>query len=342
MTLEVGKTEKIEPKRKGGKFKPPEIKIIARDPPAKPPVTTNCWTKSGAFVLRNGNGGAIKVTPDGVLKSSALNIGWRIKFDNLIYQRTLGQGASGVVRLAEDKETKQQYAVKAVAYRYEARRVFEEETKRLLDDSPYTVRLLQACVRDQKLILIQEFMEFGSLHELLLTCRTNKIRIPETIISVLTRQILQGLAYLHQKNDSTHSRAQMHRDLKPGNILINKKGQCKLADFGVMVEVATLGQSSFIGTPPYMSPERIKGLRYGTPGDIWAVGLIVAEMSRGTFPFCETRQFLVLLNEITTATSISLPDASEDLNKFVHSLIKQDPGQRPTASDALELPFIKV
>ena len=240
--------------------------------------------------------------------------------------------------------------------------MWEEETKRLWEKTPHLVQTLQAFTikEDRKLVLIQEYMDIGSLQGMLQICREKDIKIPEQVISVLTKQILNGLLYLHNQQSQNVARAQMHRDLKPGNVLVNSKGECKVADFGTTAEVATLGQSSFIGTTLYMSPERIKyvkifgnkkkikknknrrGGRYSTPADLWAAGMTVAEMVLGRYPFNESSNFLQLLQEITSVRAVSLPGASEEVTSFVHALMKHDPGQRPTAKDALNLPFITV
>lgn len=105
----------------------------------------------------------------------------------------------------------------------------------------------------------------------------------ESVIRVYTRQILRGLEYLHQKGI-------MHRDIKGANILVDKKGTVKLADFGAskkIEDLATVGSGckSIRGTPYWMAPEVIKQTGHGRPADIWSVGCTVIEMATGKPPW---------------------------------------------------------
>ncbi|EGB10140.1 hypothetical protein AURANDRAFT_8822, partial [Aureococcus anophagefferens] len=67
----------------------------------------------------------------------------------------------------------------------------------------------------------------------------------------------------------------VHRDLKPANMLINRRGELKISDFGIPAARAAPLHTvkSFVGTVTYMSPERIAGGEYGTPADVWSLGL---------------------------------------------------------------------
>ena len=89
----------------------------------------------------------------------------------------------------------------------------------------------------------------------------------------MTIQILKGLEYLHK------TMKVIHRDIKPSNILINKKGQVKIADFGVSgkMEGTYDCMSTWVGTVSYMSPERLKGESYFADTDIWSLGLVLVE-----------------------------------------------------------------
>lgn len=90
-----------------------------------------------------------------------------------------------------------------------------------------------------------EYMDAGSLANVIKEVK----QVPETIIGLMTVQILRGLEYLHK------TMKVIHRDIKPSNILINKKGQIKIADFGVSGQMENTYdcKSSWVGTVSYMS-----------------------------------------------------------------------------------------
>ncbi len=95
-----------------------------------------------------------------------------------------------------------------------------------------------------------------------------------------------GLDYLHR------TRKVIHRDVKPSNILFNRRGEVKLADFGVSGEVneAIGSRGSFVGTLTYMSPERILGERHSFDSDLWSLGLTLVECALGYFPYLSSEQ----------------------------------------------------
>eukprot|EP01059_Diplonema_ambulator_P000471 TRINITY_DN10399_c0_g1_i1.p1 TRINITY_DN10399_c0_g1~~TRINITY_DN10399_c0_g1_i1.p1 ORF type:complete len:384 (+),score=88.33 TRINITY_DN10399_c0_g1_i1:47-1153(+) len=331
------------------KFKPPTLIMKLPAQTRQPqPQENERWTQSGAFVVpKSGYNDTMKVTQEGVkLRNTqgALNsdVGMKLKRENLKVIRPLGSGASGKVNLEQDIVTNEMYAVKYVYLGPNTKRILDQELKQLFVKHPRLVSTIQAFIadEDQSLRLVQEYMDAGNLEDILKECISRGVKIPEDVISVIARQVLEGLVQLHTRRKECGGKVQMHRDLKPANILLNKNGECKVADFGITVEVATLGQSTVVGSPPYMSPERIQGGRYSTPADIWAIGLIVAEMALGRFPFAKG-QMMQLLEQITATTTIDLPTTSTHLTEFVHALMKQDPGQRPQALDALDLPFIQ-
>ncbi len=71
----------------------------------------------------------------------------------------------------------------------------------------------------------------------------------------------------------------IHRDIKPQNLLINTKGQIKIADFGVSGKINQTNSTkdTWIGTVTYMSPERLQGLEYTSDSDLWSLGMTILE-----------------------------------------------------------------
>ena len=106
--------------------------------------------------------------------------------------------------------------------------------------------------------------------------------LPEEATRRYTRQILAGLEYLHFNSV-------IHRDIKAANVLVDRNGVCKLADFGTAKKVHELNsqKNSMTGTVNWMAPEVIKQEKYGRAADIWSVGCTVYEMITGQPPWSE-------------------------------------------------------
>lgn len=120
------------------------------------------------------------------------------------------------------------------------------------------------------------FLEFcigGSIAKMLETYKF----FSERIIRNYTKQILEGLQYLHANNV-------IHRDIKGANILVDRDGVCKLSDFGgakvVCDQMEFQKHSSFKGTPNWMAPESVR-LEYTRFSDIWSLGCTIIEMATG-------------------------------------------------------------
>lgn len=131
-------------------------------------------------------------------------------------------------------------------------------------------------------------------------------QFPEYVISIVSRHILIGLQFLHKRHH-------IHRDIKPDNILLNTFGTTKLTDFGISKHLeATIDMAkTFVGTPNYMSPERLLGQHYGYASDIWSLGVIVYELAVGIHAFPIAQVFLQTLQSICYA-----PEPRLDENLF--------------------------
>ncbi|KAK3780255.1 hypothetical protein RRG08_047244 [Elysia crispata] len=141
-------------------------------------------------------------------------------------------------------------------------------------NSPYIVGYYGAFYSDGEISICMEYMDGGSLDQILRKAG----RIPEPILGIINFAVLRGLSYLREKHQI------IHRDVKPSNILVNSRGEIKLCDFGVSGQLIDSMANSFVGTRSYMAPERLQGTHYSVQSDIWSLGLSLVEMSIGRYP----------------------------------------------------------
>jgi serine/threonine protein kinase len=133
--------------------------------------------------------------------------------------------------------------------------------------------------------------------------------LPERMAIWIFVQILRAVEYCHE-NDV------LHRDIKPANILLTKKLQVKLADFGISKQMEEMGlAATYIGTPITMAPEVIKHENYSFSADIWSLGCILYEMINGSKPFGKDPKtfFQNVLNCNPFAITSSVSKVTKDL-----------------------------
>ncbi len=150
---------------------------------------------------------------------------------------------------------------------------------------------------------------------------------------------MNGLAYLHKVKH------QIHRDIKPGNILINTDGLVKLTDFGITRTLDNSAglSSTFVGTRTYMSPERIVGEEYSYSSDIWSLGLVVYELVSGQFPYNFSKVYIEHVERILRDSEPVLPDDgtySPELQNFITRCLQKNPKDRDSAVELCAHPWI--
>jgi len=246
------------------------------------------------------------------------------------------------VDIVEDTK-KNKYVLKSIRVDQSKLKEIHSEVKLLYGcDHPNIIRMKNAIVDKGAIKLILEFMDCGSLENVVEFVSKHVGPIEEKYISKITEGALKGLIYLHE------TRQAAHRDLKPANILVNSRGEVKLADFGSSGQNVEKLLTTFTGSEAFMSPERLKGEKYGFVSDIWSLGLIVAYMLFGKFPFSLKENSQTADNTFGLIKIISKPDfinfssmnASPELVDFVKQCLLVDMSKRPTASMLMQHEFI--
>ncbi|NXS11010.1 M3K3 kinase, partial [Neodrepanis coruscans] len=218
-----------------------------------------CWNncEKGLQVFSN--------SPTKARNSLQAPVNWRLG-------KLLGRGAFGEVYLCYDADTGRELSVKQVPFDPDS-----QETSKEVNALECEIQLLKTlrhdrivqyygCLRDpeeKKLSIFVEYMPGGSIKDQLKAYGA----LTENVTRKYTRQILQGVFYLH-------SNMIVHRDIKGANILRDSAGNVKLGDFGASKRIQTIcmsgtGIKSVTGTPYWMSPEVISGEGYGRKADVW-------------------------------------------------------------------------
>ena len=157
----------------------------------------------------------------------------------------------------------------------------------------------------------------------------------------IARQVCEGLA-------EAHASGVVHRDLKPGNILIDKEGNARIMDFGIARSLkgkGITGLGVMIGTPEYMSPEQVEGKETDQRSDIYSLGIILYEMLTGRVPFEGDTPLAIAVKhktEVPQDPKLVNAQISEDLSRVVLKCLEKDKEKRYQSADDLHLELEKI
>jgi len=244
----------------------------------------------------------------------------------------LGRGAMGVVYKAKDPQIDRIVAVKTVSMWGPDREEEAEFRMRFLNEAQAAGRLHHAGIvaifdvgenpENQDPYIVLEYVAGESLNRVL--GREKKLPLPQAL--QLAEEIAEALDY-------AHTQGVVHRDIKPGNILVTEDGHAKIADFGI----AKLNLAHFtlpgrvMGTPAYMAPEQLTGEGVDGRSDLFSLGVILYAMVTGHSPFqgnsATTVCFKVANREPVAASAFDL-NVPQELDEVISRAMAKDPEQR--------------
>ena len=249
--------------------------------------------------------------------------------------RLLGAGGAGRVFAASDERLHRDVAIKLVptmnAEPIARQRFVREARSAAAFTHPHAVALYDAGEADGSLYLVMELVEGQSLAELLAARGPLGPAESERIMAA----VLSALA-------AAHGAGIVHRDVKPGNVLIGTEGAVKLADFGIakrLDEVAgdVTMVGDIIGTPKYLAPELVGGAPATPSSDIYAAGVVLFEMLAGRPPFdADTPIATALAHRDQPVPDVgALGPVPERLAAAVRTAMAKDPSHRFASADEM-------
>lgn len=261
----------------------------------------------------------------------------------------LGEGVTGQVYVAEHVDLGRRYAIKVLKETVEADLTMVERFRREARaagrlDHPNIVYISDfGRMEDGRLYLVMEYVPGDTLQEVIKAAPHCKL--PRSRALEILRQTADALS-------AAHNAGVVHRDIKPGNLLLSTApgggDRVKILDFGlakIMIEselTALTGRGEMFGTPAYMSPEQARGDPIDAKTDLYALGILGFELLTGRLPFITKSIPQMMLchqrDPVPDPQSLLGPDEPPlpaELKAFVLQCLAKDPDNRPASAGAL-------
>ncbi|KAM4882444.1 protein kinase C delta type [Thomomys bottae] len=263
----------------------------------------------------------------------------KCSIENFTFHKVLGKGSFGKVLLAELKGKGQYYAVKylkkdvvLIDDDVECTMV-EKRVLALAWENPFLTHLICTFQTKDHLFFVMEFLNGGDLMYHI----QDKGRFDLYRATFYAAEIICGLQFLHSKGI-------IYRDLKLDNVMLDRDGHIKIADFGMCKE-NIFGEnqaSTFCGTPDYIAPEILQGLKYTFSVDWWSFGVLLYEMLIGQSPFHGDDE-----DELFESIRVDTPHYPRWITKeskdIMEKLFERDPVKRLGVTGNIKIhPFFKT
>ena len=278
----------------------------------------------------------------GCLLETALDaVGGQMVFGRYKLIKVLGRGGMGIVWLARDEELERHVALKFLPdLMIQDRSLLDSlkrETKRCLElTHPHIVRIHDFVHDERSGCISMEYVDGETLSNLRIEKEQKVFEPPE--IAGWISQVCDALDYAHN-----HAQV-IHRDLKPGNLMVNKRGDLKITDFGIarsLVDSATqlTGEQGRSGTLVYMSPQQLSGDRSTHFDDIYSLGATIYDLLTSKPPFYSGN----IDRQICERVAPSMTERRKEFNiepafipqlweKLVAACLTKDPSRRPQSA----------
>ncbi len=246
--------------------------------------------------------------------------------------RKLGDGAMGAVYLARDAISGREVAVKTMALSetFEAEQLADIKSRFFREaeiierlEHPNIVAVYDMGEEDELAYISMELLQGKDLEG---HTKTDNL-LPYTKVLEIIACVADALGYAHEQNV-------VHRDVKPGNVMYDPvSGTVKVMDFGIS-RITTESKTKLgvvLGTPYYMSPEQLRGLKIGGASDIFSLGISLYQMLAGKLPF-EGKTAMEVMSRIAKEPHIDIlalrPDLPPCVGKIVDRALEKEIEQR--------------
>jgi serine/threonine-protein kinase len=279
--------------------------------------------------------GATGLTPPGALPTSRSGKPLSRHVGGYELLEEISHGGMGVVYKARQLEPERLVALKMIragelAGEADVRHFRQEAQEAARLDHPNIVPIYEVGEHEGRHFFSMKLFEGGSLNKHL-----DRYRQDRKAAAQLVATVARAVHHAHQ-------RQLLHRDLKPGNILLDTEGQPHVADFGLAKRLGGAGdasQSMGVGTPEYMAPEQARGdARLTTAADVYALGGILYALLAGRPPFRGNSNWDTIAQVLTkepAPPSTYIPGCPRDLEKICLKSLEKEPGRRYGSAEAL-------
>ncbi|KAL0221492.1 hypothetical protein RCL1_001346 [Eukaryota sp. TZLM3-RCL] len=261
------------------------------------------------------------------MTSACLHRNCDLRFADFTFLSQLSGGAQGFTNLRRGKDGKI-YCFKCVSNPNSVaeRNLFLRGLR-----SPFLVDLLHCFVHEGRLYICMEYCSGGSLQDLM----NSRVDLTMDDIWFMFTQLVHGLFYLH-------TNSVVHRDVKPGNIVLTSTTppyRVKYCDFGISKQLHNTLARSVFGTPSYMSPEiaspysqgLLQTLPYTNAVDVWSLGVVLYHLVEKRLPFQS-------VNDILNG---QIPRSNSEFGDVIAQMLVRDASRRITSQQLMNLPRIK-